>query len=88
MVYYAFEFGIYEFIDKMSIRRHSQIVNPSSPWHTQQKPRDDEHPVSQRTQSTIYGTEQWEHQSTENLVPTEDRAKLNKAVAERAHEEQ
>jgi len=37
MVYCAFEFRIYEFINTMSIRIHSQIVHPSSPWHTQNK---------------------------------------------------
>jgi hypothetical protein len=84
-VYSAFEFGIYKFIDTRSIRIHSQIIHPSSPRHTQQKPREDEHLVSQRTQSRIYGTEHREHQNTETLVLTEERVKSNKAVAERAH---
>jgi len=88
MVYCAFEFGVYEFIDTISIWIHSQVIRPSSPRHTQQKPRDDEHPVSQRTKSRMYGTEHGEHQNTENLVPSEERAKSNKAVAESANEEQ
>ena len=82
MVYSAFEFGIYEFINTMSIRIHSQVIRPSSPRHTQQKPRDDEHPVNKRNKSRIYGTEHREHQNTKNLVPTEER------VPDRAHEEQ
>ena len=56
--------------------------------HTKQKLRDDERPVSRRTQSSIYGTEHREHQNTENLLPTEERVKSSKAVAIRAREEQ